>query len=60
MEAARQEYIAKEADIMGLINSETRLEPRSAKTANRFIGEFFETIKSDADFQKKIIGKCRK
>jgi hypothetical protein len=60
MEAARQQYIAEEADIMGLISSESRLTERTAKTANKFIGEFFETIKSDADFQKHIIGKCRK
>lgn len=60
MEAVRQEYIAKEADIMGLINAETRLNPRSVKTANKFVGEFFETLKSDKDFQQDIIGKCRK
>jgi hypothetical protein len=60
MEAARQEYIAKEADIMGLISGETRLHPRTAKTATKFVGEFFETIKNDKDYQKKIIGKCRK
>ncbi len=60
LEQARQEYIAKEAAIMGLINSESRLSSRTQKTANKFIGEFFETIKSDKDFQKDIIGKCRK
>jgi hypothetical protein len=60
MEQARQEYIAKEADIMGLISSESRLTERNAKTANKFIGDFFETIKSDKDYQKHIIGKCRK
>ncbi len=60
METARQEYIAKEADIMGLINSETRLAPRTAKTANKFIGDFFATIKSEKDYQKNIIAKCRK
>jgi len=60
MEDARQQFIAKEADIMGLISSETRLNDRSSKTATKFIGEFFDTIKSDAQFQKNIIGKCRK
>jgi hypothetical protein len=60
LEAARQQYIAEEADIMGLINSESRLTSRNAKTANKFVGEFFETLKSDKDFQKDIIGKCRK
>ncbi len=60
LEAARQQYIAKEADIMGLISSESRLTARNAKTANKFVGEFFETLKSDKDFQKDIIGKCRK
>ncbi len=60
MEAIRQEYIAKEADIMGLINAETRLSSRSTKNANKFIGKFFETIRSDKDFQEEIIGKCRK
>ena len=60
MEEARQLYLAKEADIMGLISSETRLAERTTKTANRFIGEFFETLKNEEDYQKKIIGKCRK
>lgn len=60
MEAIRQQYIAKEADIMGLINAETRLSSRSVKNANKFIGKFFETIKSDKDFQEEIIAKCRK
>ncbi len=60
MEAARQQYIAEEADIMGLISSETRLTERSAKTATKFLGEFFETIKSEKDYQKNVIGKCRK
>lgn len=60
LEAARQHYIAEEADIMGLISSESRLTARNAKVANKFVGEFFETLKSDKDFQQDIIGKCRK
>lgn len=60
LEEARQEYIAKEAAIMGLVNNETRLTARTSKTANKFLGAFFETIKDDAEYQKKIIGKCRK
>ncbi len=60
METARQEFIAKESAIMGLISGEARLTDRNAKTATRFIGEFFETLKSDKDYQKKIIEKCRK
>ena len=45
---------------MGLISAESRLTARNAKTANKFVGEFFETLKSDKDFQKDIIEKCRK
>jgi len=60
LEQVRQQFIAEEADIMGLISSEARLTERNAKSSNKFIGEFFETIKSDKDFQKDIIGKCRK
>jgi hypothetical protein len=60
LEQARQLYLAKEADIMGLISSETRLAERTAKTANKFIGEFFETLKDEKAYQKNIIGKCRK
>lgn len=60
MEEARQQFIAKEAAIMGLVSSETRLTSRSSSTAERFLGKFFETIKDDKDFQKEIIGKCRK
>lgn len=60
MEDARQLYLAKEADIMGLISSESRLTERNAKTASKFVGEFFETLKDEKDYQKNIIGKCRK
>lgn len=60
MEDARQLFLAKEADIMGLISSESRLTERNAKTATKFVGEFFETLKDEKDYQKDIIGKCRK
>ena len=60
LEQARQLYLAKEADLMGLISSESRLTERTAKTANKFIGQFFETLKDEKAYQKNIIGKCRK
>lgn len=60
LEEARQEFIAKEAEIYALINNENRLTSSTQKKATKYIGRFFDTIKDQKDFDKQIIARCRK
>jgi len=57
---ARQRFLDAEGEIYALLNNETRLNEKSNKKATKFLGQFFKTLKSDKDFNKNIIGKCRK
>jgi len=56
---ARQRFLDNEQAVYSLINNETRLSSGSRKKALKFMDKFFVTMKSDKDFNKKIIGKCR-
>jgi hypothetical protein len=56
---AKQRFLDKEQATFALINDEARLSSGSQKKANKFLGKFYEIIKSDKDFNKKIIEKCR-
>lgn len=57
---SRQLFLDNEEAIYALIDNETRLKSGNSKRAKKFIGKFYDTIKSDKDFEKKILKKCRK
>ena len=57
---SRQLFLDNEEAIYALIDNETRLKSGTSKRAKKFIGKFYDTIKSDKDFEKKILKKCRK
>ena len=60
MADARQRFLDHEQAIYDLINNEALLSNASKNKALKFIGKFFDILKDDADYQKNIIGKCRK
>ena len=57
---SRQLFLDNEEAIYALIDNETRLKSGTSKRTKKFIGKFYDTIKSDKDFEKKILKKCRK
>jgi hypothetical protein len=60
MPDARQRFLEQEQAILDLITDQPELSSASQKRALKFIGQFFDILKNDEDFQNKIIGKCRK
>jgi hypothetical protein len=58
--AAREKFLANEAAIMAVLDSEPRLDDRESKQASRYLDDFFNVLKSDKYWQKKIIESCRK
>ena len=60
LEDARKHILSKEATIFSLINDERMLTSSKKKRTIKYIEKFFKTIKDPDDFEKRIIGKCRK
>ncbi|MBT8048162.1 MAG: hypothetical protein HKN57_14655 [Xanthomonadales bacterium] len=60
LEAARNNFLLREAEIFALVDQEPRLNDSTRKKATKFIRKFYEIIKDSKDFEKKIIRKCRK
>jgi len=58
--AARQKFLDNEAAIYALVKNESLLNDKSRETTLKFLEKFFDILKSDKDYQKQIIGKCRK
>ncbi len=59
LEAAKQKSIAKEGEIMAVVNNENRLTDSTKKKATRYLENYYELIKDSKDFNKKIVEKCR-
>ena len=60
LEDARKHILSKEAAIFSLINDERMLSSSKKKRTIKYIENFFKIIKDPGDFEKRIIGKCRK
>ncbi len=58
LETARQEWLAKRADIDALLKSE-EVQGYRSKQVNRFLEAFFDILDSDADFERRIVKRCR-
>lgn len=57
---ARREYLDKEQQILDVVRNEGRLSPRNKEVALRYLGEFFDVMRSERRFATEITGKCRK
>jgi len=60
LEATRERFLEQESAIYALIENEDRLNSNTRKKSSKYIGKFFDVIKDPKDFQKQVIGKCRK
>lgn len=60
MQAVRQEFLAKENDIMALVESQLFMEEKDKKLAASYLKDFFSTISNDKQFEFQILMKCRK
>ncbi len=60
LEDARQKFLRQESAIYALLNNESRLYSRTRRNSNKYIEDFFDDIKDQKDFERRIIRKCRK
>ena len=60
MQAIRQEYIANEKAILKAIeNNQSLFDPKEYAGMNKFMADFFSTLKDNAKFKSDIIDVCR-
>jgi hypothetical protein len=60
MEEGRKRFLDNEQAILAVVKDEPLLNSSTRKKALKFLEDFFDTLKDDRGFQKKIIAKCRK
>lgn len=60
LQPARDEYLRKEQEILGIVAGEGRLDARNRAGALRYLGKFFEIMRSPREFASEVTGKCRK
>ena len=60
LESARQRFLERESAMRALIGAEDRLTSSSKKGADRYLEQFFDTLKNAGDFDKYVREKCRK
>lgn len=59
-EYVRQEFIKLEPKIMKAASSvESQMNPKDVAGIQKYLGEFFNTLKSDKSFKDDILSKCR-
>lgn len=58
--AARQRFIENEQEVFALIDGEAKLTGSSKKKASKYLRQFYDIMKDDKKFERKIIKKCRK
>jgi len=60
MQAIRQEFLAKESVLMGLVENQVFMEDRDEKLAASYMKDFFVIMKDDKMFETQIMMKCRR
>jgi hypothetical protein len=60
MQAVRQEFLAKENELMALVENQFFMEERDVKLAKSYLKEFFSTMSNDKQFESQILMKCRR
>jgi len=60
MAEVRRQFLGLEPQIMALVERDEMLEERSKNRAGEYLREFFDLLRSDADFDENVVRKCRK
>lgn len=60
LDQARREYLDKEQAILDMVRDADGLDARNRGAAMRYLGRFFEVMRSPSEFAAEITGKCRK
>ena len=60
LDTARQEFLALEETILGLIRDEPRLDAQNRRRALRYVGNFYTTLKDPDRFARDITANCRR
>jgi hypothetical protein len=60
MEDSRQRFLGNEQAILALVSDESLLNSSTKKRAMNYLDKFFDILKDERKFQRKIIAKCRK
>jgi hypothetical protein len=60
MQAIRQEFLAKENSLMGLVDTQLFMEEKDVKLAKSYLKDFFTTMGNDKLFESQIMMKCRR
>jgi hypothetical protein len=55
----RQRFLDREVEILALIGDEPRLSDRNRKQALDYLSDYFDVLRSDAEFEEAVISKCR-
>lgn len=59
-EHVRQEYLGREQQIFQIIDHHQQLlGPKETESLKKYLGEFFTILKSDQQYDEKILKKCR-
>ena len=60
LQEARARILAKETAILDVIRNDETISKNSQKKALKFLDKYFDMLKDDDDFNKKVVMKCRK
>jgi hypothetical protein len=60
LEPARKQYLDTEAQILDIVRNENRLDGRNKQAALRYLGRFFDVMRSEREFAAEVTVKCRK
>jgi hypothetical protein len=60
MQQVREEYLAAESKIMEVVDGfEPELGSKEVADIKKYLGEFFDILKNDKQFNEQILSKCR-
>lgn len=60
MQAIRQEFLARQNNIMDLVTNQLFLEEKDIKVTKSYLEDFFTTMGNDRQFESQILMKCRR
>lgn len=60
LEDARRLFLEKEEEILAVLSQEPQMYEKNQNKGRKYLEKFFEILKDDKDFNKKITSKCRK
>jgi hypothetical protein len=60
LQAARDEYLRLQPQILDLARKDSRLTANSREWANDYLSKGFELLRDDGKFARDVTGKCRK